>query len=142
MNKASGGDGIQVELFQLSYQILKDNAVKVLHFICQQIWKMQQWTHDWKWPVFIPTERKACQRMFQLLHNCTHLIHYKVMLSIFPARLQKHVNCEFSDVQAGFRKGRGIRDQLPTSTGSLKKQENSIKTSTFALLNMPKPLTV
>ena len=59
MNKASGGDGIQVELFQLSYQILKDNAVKVLHFICQQIWKMQQWTHDWKWPVFIPIPKKG-----------------------------------------------------------------------------------
>ena len=138
MNKASGGDGIPVELFQ----ILKDDAVKLLHSICQQIWKTHQWLQDWKKSVFIPTERKACQRMFQLLHNCTHLIHYKVMLSIFPARLQKHVNCEFSDVQAGFRKGRGIRDQLPTSIGSLKKQENSRKTSTFALLTMPKPLTV
>ena len=80
--------------------------------------------------------------MLKLLHNCTHLIHYKVMLSIFPARLQKHVNCEFSDVQAGFRKGRGIRDQLPTSIGSLKKQENSRKTSTFALLIITNPLTV
>ena len=69
-NKASGGDGIKVELFQ----ILKDDAVKVLHSICQQMWKTQQWPQDWKGSVFIPIQRQ-CQRMFKLMHNCTHLTH-------------------------------------------------------------------
>ena len=68
-NKASGGDGIPVELFQ----ILKDEAVKVLHSICQQIWKTQQWPQDWKRSVFIPIQRRQCRRMLKLLHNCTHL---------------------------------------------------------------------
>ena len=68
-NKASGGDGIPVELFQ----ILKDDAVKVLHSICQQIWKTQQWPQDWKRSVFIPIPERQCQRMFKLPHNCTHL---------------------------------------------------------------------
>ena len=69
MNKASGGDGIPVELFQ----ILKDDAVKVLHSICQQLWKTQQWPQDWNWSVFIPIQERQCRRMFKLWHNCTHL---------------------------------------------------------------------
>ena len=72
MNKASGGDGIPVELFQ----ILKDDAVRVLHSICQQIWKTQQWPQDWKRSVFIPIqEERQCQEMLKLPHNCTHLTH-------------------------------------------------------------------
>ena len=88
-----------------------------------------------------PKERQ-CQRMFKL-HTIALISHAsKVMLTILQARLQQYVNCELPDVQAGFRKGRGIRDKLLTSAGSLKKQESSIKTSTSALLTMPKPLTV
>ena len=70
-NKASGGDGIPVELFQ----VLKDEAVQVLHSICQQIWKTQQWPQDWKRSIFIPIKERQCQRILKLLHNCTHLTH-------------------------------------------------------------------
>ena len=138
-NKASGGDGIPVELFQ----ILKDDAVNVLHSICQQIWKTQQWPQDWKRSVFIPVPKKGNAK--ECSNYCTiALISHasKVMLKILQARLQQYVNHELPDVQAGFRKGRGTRDHLPTSTGSLKKQESSRKTSISALLTMPKPLTV
>ena len=109
MNKASGGGGIPVELFQ----ILKDDAVKVLHSICQQIWKTQQWPQDWKWSVFIPIPKKGNAK--ECSNYCTiALISYtsKVMLKIFQTRLQQYVNHEILDVQAGFRKGRGIRDQI------------------------------
>ena len=100
-NKASGGDGIPVELFQ----ILKDDAVKVLHSICQQIWKTQQWPQDWKRSVFIPKKgnAKECSNycaVALISHSC------KVMLKILQARLQQYVNRELPDVQAGFRKGR------------------------------------
>ena len=88
-----------------------------------------------------PKGRK-CQRMFKLQHNCTHLTHSKVMLKILQARLQQYMNWEFPDVQAGFRKGGEPEIKLPTSIGSLKKQEGSRKTSTSALLTMPKPLIV
>ena len=80
--------------------------------------------------------------MFKLLHNCIHLTCSKVMVKILQARLQQYVNHELPDVQAGFRKGKGTRDQFANSVGSLKKQESSRKTSTFALLTMPKPLTL
>ena len=139
MDKASGGDEIPVELFQ----ILKDDAVKVLHSICQQIWKTQQWPQDWKRAVFIPIPKKGnakeCSN-YRIIALISHAS--KVMLKILQARLQQYVNCELPDVQAGFRKGRGTRDQLPTFLGSLKKQENSRKTSISALLTMPKLLTV
>ena len=139
MNKASGGDGIPVEFFQ----ILKDDAVKVLHSICQHIWKTQQWPQDWKKSVFIPIPKKGNAKECS---NCCiiALISHasKVMLKILQARLQQYVNCELPDVQAGFRKGRGTRDQLPTCAGSWKKQESSRKTSISALLTMPKPITV
>ena len=138
-NKASGGYEIPVELFQ----ILKDAAVKVLHSICQQIWKTQQWPQDWKRSVFIPVPKKGNAK--ECSNYCTiALISHasKVMLKILQTRLQQYVNRELPDVQAGFRKGRGTRDQVPTSVGSLKKQESSRKTSTSALLTMPKPLTV
>ena len=139
MNKAGGGDGIPVELFQL----LKDDAVKVLHSICQQIWKTQQWPQDWKRSVFIPFHKKGNGKEYSNYRKIALISHTsKVMLKILQARLQQYVNCEIPDVQAGFRKGRGTRIILPTSTGSLKKQESSRKTPTFALLTMPKPLTV
>ena len=139
MNKASGGDGIPAELFQ----ILKDDAVKVLHSICQQIWKTRQWSQDWKRSVFIPIPKKGNAK--ECSNYCTvALISHisKVILKILQARFQQYVNREHPDVQAGFRKGRGTRDPLPTSVGSSKKQERSRKTSISALLTMPKPLTV
>ena len=109
MNKASGGNGIPVELFQ----ILKDDAVKVLHSICQQIWKAQQWPQDWKMSVFIPIPKKVNAK--ELSNYCTiALISHasKAILKILHARLQQYMNCELPDVQAGFRKGRGSRDQI------------------------------
>ena len=108
MNKASGGDGIPVELFQ----ILKDDAVKVLHSICQQIWRTQQWTQDCKRSVFIPIPKKGNAKEC-LNYRTTALISHatKVMLKIPQARLQQYVNRELPDVQDGFRKGRGTRDQ-------------------------------
>ena len=109
MNKASGGDGISVELFK----ILKDDAVKVLHSICQQIWKSQQWPQDWKRSVFIPIPKKGNAK--ECSNYCTneHISHArKVMLKILQARLQQYMNSELPDVQARFRKGRATRDQI------------------------------
>ena len=134
MNKASGGDGIPVELFQ----ILKDDAVKVLHSICQQIWKTQQWPQDWKMLVFIPILKKGNDKEWPNYHTIALTSHAsKVMLNILQARLQQYVNRELPDGQAGFRKGRGTKIKLPTSIGSLKKQESSRKISTSALFTMP-----
>ena len=118
MNKASGDDGIPVELFQ----ILKDDAVKVLHSICQQIWKTQQWPQDWKTSIFIPTPKKGNTK--ECLNYCTiALISHasKEMLKILQASLQQHVNQELPDVQAGFRKGRGTRDQIANIRWIIKK---------------------
>ena len=109
MNKASGGDGIPVELLQ----ILKDDAVKVLHSICQQIWKTQPWPQDWKGLVFIPVPKKGNAK--ECSNYCTIALisqASKVMLKILQARLQQYVNYELPDVQAGFRKGKGTRDQI------------------------------
>ena len=109
MNKASGGDGIPVELFQ----ILKNNAVKVLHSICQQIWKTQQWPQDWKRSVFIPIPKKGNVR--DCSDYCTIALtsqDSKVLLKILQARLQQYVNCELPDIHTGFRKCRGTRDQI------------------------------
>ena len=138
-NKASGGDGIPVELFQ----ILKDDAVKVLHSLCQQIWKTQQWLQDWKRSVLIPIPKKGNAK--ECSNYCTiALISHagKVMLKILQARLQQYMNCELPDVQTSFRKGRGIRNQIANIQGIIKKQESSRKTSISALLTAPKPLTV
>ena len=108
-NKASGGDGIPVKLFH----ILKDDAVKVLHSICQQIWKTQQWPQDWKRSVLILIPKKSNAKEYSNYHTVAVISHTdKVMLKILQARLQQYVNCELSDVQAGFRKGRGTRDQI------------------------------
>ena len=109
MNKASGGDGIPVELFQ----ILKDDAVKVLHSICQQIWKTQPWPQDWKRSVFIPIPKKGNAKEcsdYRIIALISHAS--KAMLKILQARLQQYVNRELPDVPAGFRKGRGTRDQI------------------------------
>ena len=108
-NKASGGDGIPVELFQ----ILKDDAVKVLHSICQQIWKSQQWPQNWKSSFFIPIVKKGNAKEGSNYSTIALISHAsKVMLKIVQARLQQYVNCELSDVQDGFRKDLGTRDQL------------------------------
>ena len=109
MNKASGGDGIRVDLFQ----ILKDDAVKVLHSIYQQIWKTQQWPQDWKRSVFIPIPKKGNAKECSNYHTIAFISQTsKVMLKILQARFQQYVNSELPDVQAGFRKGRGTRDQI------------------------------
>ena len=109
MNKASGGYGIPVELFQ----ILKDDAVKVLHSICQQIWKTQQWPQDWKRSLFIPISKKGNAKECSNYHTIALISHAsKVILKILQARLQQYMNRELSDVQVGFRKGRGTRDQI------------------------------
>ena len=98
-NKTSGGDGIPVELFQ----ILKDDAVKVLHSICQQIWKTQQWPQDWKRSVLIPISKKRNAKECSNYRTIALIPHAsKVMLQILQARLQRYVNCELPDVQAGF----------------------------------------
>ena len=139
-NKASGSDGIPVELFQ----ILKDDAVKVLHSICQQIWKTQHWPQDWKRSVFIPISKKGNAK--ECSNHCTiALISHarKVMHKISQARLQQYVNLELPDVQTGFRKGKGTRDQIANIRWIIKKaREFQKKASISALLTMPKPLTV
>ena len=120
MNKASGGDRIPVELFQ----ILKDDTVKVLHSICQQIWKTQQWPQDWKRSVFIPIPNKGNAKECSNYHTIAFISHaIKVMLKILQARLQQYVNHELPDVQAGFRKGRGTRDQIANIRWIIEKAE-------------------
>ena len=118
MNKVRGGDGIPVELFQIP----KDDAVTVLHSLCQQIWKTQQWPQDWKRSIFIPIPKKGNAK--ECSNYCTiALISHisKVMLKILQARLQQYVNREVPDVQAGFRKGRGMRDQIANICWIIKK---------------------
>ena len=137
MNKASGGDGISVELFQ----ILKDDAVKVLYSICQQIWEISS-GHKLEGSGFIPIPKKGNAK--HCSNSCTiALISHtsKIMLKILQASLQQYVNHEPQDIQAGFRKEEP-EIKLRTSAGSSKKQESSRKISISALLTMPKPLTV
>ena len=126
MNKASRGDGISVELFQ----ILKDHAMKVLHSICQQIWKTQQWPQYWKMSVFIPIPKKGSAKECSHYHTSALISQAsKVMLKILQARLQQYMNRELPDIQAGFRKSEEPEVKLPTSSGSSKKQESSRKIS-------------
>ena len=107
MKKASGGDGIPVELLHT----LKDDAVKVLHSICQQIWKTQQWLQDWKRSVFVPIPKKGNAKECSIYHTIVFISHAsKVMVKMLQARFQQYMNQELLDVQAGFRKGKGIRD--------------------------------
>ena len=109
MNKPSGGDGIPLERFQ----ILKDDAVKVLHSVCQQIWKTQQWPQDWKMSVFIPIPKKDNAKECSNYCTIAFISHTsKVMLKILQARLQQYVNSELPDVPACFRKCRGTRNQI------------------------------
>ena len=135
MNKASGGDGIPVELFQ----ILKDDAVKVQNSICQQIWKTQQWPQDWKMSVFIPTSKKANAKECSNYRTIALISHAsKVMLKIFQARLQQYVNHELPDVQAHFKKGRGTRDQIANIRWIIKKAREFQKKIYFCLTDYAK----
>ena len=138
-NKASGGDGIPVELFQ----ILKDDAVKVLHSICQHIWKAQQWPQDWKRSVFIPISKKGSAKECSNYRTIALISHArKVMLKILQERLQYMLTVNFLMFKLVLEKAEEPEIKLPTSTGSCRKQESSRKTSISALLTMPKPLTV
>ena len=134
-NKASGGDGIPVELVQ----ILKDDAVKVLHSICQQIWKTQQWPQDWKRSVFIPVPKKDNAKECSNHRTIVLISHAsKVMLKILQPRLPQYVN--FQMFKLVLEKAEESKIKLPTSAGSSKKQDSSRKTSISVLLTMPKPL--
>ena len=118
MNKTSGGDGIPVELFQ----ILKDDVVKVLHSICQHIWKTQQWPQDWKRSVFIPIPKEGCAKEWSNYCTITLISHAsKMIFKILQARLQQNMNYELPDVRSGFRKGRATSDQIAKYVRSLEK---------------------
>ena len=135
---------LEVKLLIELFQILKDDAVKVLHSICQQIWKTQQWPQDQKTSVFIPIPKKGNAKECSNYRTNALIAHAsKVMLKILQARLQQYMNYELPDVQASFRKGRGTRDQIANIHWIIKKAKKfQKKTSISALLTMPKPLTV
>ena len=135
MNKARGSDGIPAELFQ----VLKDDAVKVLHSICQKIWKTQQWPQDWKKSVFIPMSKKGNAK--ECSNYCTiALISHasKIMLKILLARLQQYMNHELQDIQAGFRQGRGTRDQIANIHWTVKKAREFQKNIYFCFIDYTK----
>ncbi|MES9346198.1 reverse transcriptase family protein [Cutibacterium acnes] len=135
MNKASGGDGIPVELFQ----ILKDDAVKVLHSICQQIWKTQQWPQEWKRSVFISIPNKGNAKECSNYRTIALISHAsKVMLKILQARLQQYVNRELPDIQAGFIKGRGTRDQIANIHWIMEKAREFQKNIYFCFIDYAK----
>ena len=135
MNKASGGAGIPVELFQ----ILKDDAVKVLRSICQQIRKAQQWPQDWKRSIFIPIPKKSNGKECSNCHTIALISHAsKVMLKILQARLQLYVCCELTDVQAGFRKGGGTRDQTANICWIIEKAREFQKNIYFCFIDYVK----
>ena len=135
MNKGSGGDGIPIGLFQ----IRKDDAVKVLYSICQQIWKTQQWPQDWKRSVFIPIPKKGNVKECSNYHTIALISHAsKVMLKILLARLQQYMNCEIPDVQAGFRKGRGTRDQIANIRWIMEKAREIQKNIYFCFIDYAK----
>ena len=134
-NKGTGGDGIPVELFQ----ILKDDAVKVVHTICQQIWKTQQWPRDWKRSVFIPIPNKGNAKECSKYRTTALISHTtKVMLKILQARLIHYVNHELPDVQAGFRKGRETRDQIANIHWIIEKARESQKNIYFCFIDYAK----
>ena len=135
MNKASGGDGIPVELLQ----ILKDDTVKVLYSICQQICTTQQWPQDWKRSVFIPTQKKSNAKVCSNYHTIALISHAsKVMLKILQARHQEYVNRELSEVQAGFRKGRGTTDQIANICWIIEKAREFQKNIYFCFIDYAK----
>ena len=136
-NKASGSDGTPVELFQ----ILKDDADKVLHSICQPIWKTQQWPQDWKRSVFTPIPKKGNAKEWSNYCTIALISHAsKVMFKIFQARLQQYVNCELPDVQAGFRKSRGTRGQIANICWIIKKVREFWKNIYFCFIDYAKAL--
>ena len=135
MNKASGGDRIPIELFQ----VLKDYAVKVLPSICQQIWKTQQWPQDWKMSVFIPIPKKVNAKECSNYHTMALISHAsRVMFKILQARLQQYVNREFTDVQAGFRKVRGTRVQIANICWIIEKAREFQKNMYFCFIDSAK----
>ena len=135
MNKASRGDGITVELFPT----LKDDAVKVLHSVCQQIWKTQQWPQDWKRSVFIPILKKGNAKECSDSHTIALISHAsKGMLKILQARLQQYVNYELPDVQAGFRKGRGTGNQIANICWTIEKAREFQKNIYFYFIDYAK----
>ena len=135
MNKASGGDGLPAELFQC----LKDNAVKVLHSVCQQIWRTQQWPQDWEWSVFIPIPKKLNAKEYSNYCTIALISHAsKVMLKILQAWLQQYMNWELPDVQAGFRKGRGTRDQVANLRWVIEKAREFQKNIYFCFIDYAK----
>ena len=138
-NKASGSDRILVELFQ----ILKDDAVKVLHSICQQIWKPQQWPQNWKRSVFTPTLKKGNAKECSNYRKIALTSHTsKVMLKTLQARLQQYMNWDLPDVQAGFRKGRGTRDQIANTCWIIERAREFDKNIYFCCIDYTKSLTV
>ena len=137
MNKEGGGDGIPGELFQ----ILKDNAMKVLPSICQQIWKTHQWPQGWKRSVFIPILKKGNAKECSNYHTIALISHTsKVMLKILQARLQQYMNRELPDVQTGFRKARGMRDQIDNICWIMEKAREFQKNIYFCFTNYTKAL--
>ena len=134
-NKSSGGDGIPVELFQ----ILIDDAVKVPHSICPQIWKTQQWPQDWKRAVFIPNPKKGNAKECSNYHTIALISHAsKIMLKILQVRLQQYVYHELPDVQAGFRKGRGTRNQTANICWIIEKAREFQKNMYFCFIDSAK----
>ena len=132
-------DGIPAELFQ----ILKDDAVKVLHSICQQIWKTQQWAQDWKRSVFIPIPKKVNAKQYSNCHTIALISHTsKAMLKILQVRLQQYVSQELPEVQVEFRKGRGTRDQIANIHWIIKKAREFQKNIYFCFIDHTKALTV
>ena len=134
MNKVSGGNGIPVELFQ----ILKDDAVKLLHSICQQIWKTQQWSQDWERSVFSQSQRQAMQRMLKLSHSGTHLTCLQSTAQNLPSQASTYMNHELPDVQAGFRKGRGARNQIANIRCIIEKAREFQKNIYFCFIDHAK----
>ena len=135
MNKAIGSDGIPVALFQ----ILKYDAVKVLHSICQQVWKTQQWPQDWKRSVFIPIPKKGNAKECSNYYTIALISHTsKVMLKILQARLQQYMNRELPDVQAGLRKGRRTRDKIGNIHWIIKKAREFQKNIYFCFIDYAK----
>ena len=135
MNKVIGGDGIPVELFQ----ILKDDAVQMLHSVCQQIWKTQQWSQDWKRSVFIPIPKKSNKKEYSYCHIIALISHTsKVMLKILQARFQQYMNNELPDVQPRFRKVRGTRDQIANLRWIIEKARGFQKNIYFFFIDYAK----
>ena len=138
-NKAGGNDGIQEVLFKN----LKDNAIKVLHSICQQIWKTKQWRQDWKRSILTPIPKKDSTKECSNYQTVVLTSHdSKVMLKIFQARLQQYLNKELSDVQAGFQEPRGTRDQIANIRWIIEKAKEFQRNIYFCFIDYDKPLTV